>query len=181
MRTLLKILKGILLIVVILVGLALVTALFVKKDYSLTKEIVINKPKTEVFDYIKYLKNQNNYSKWALMDPNMQKTFTGTDATPGFVSAWDGNKEVGKGSQEIKRITEGQKIETEIHFIKPFESTMQSYMTTDSIAAAQTKVSWNISGRSKWPMNLMNLFMDKMVGGDLTTGLENLKKIQEKQ
>ena len=164
-----------------LIAFLLVVSLLVKKDYSLTKEIVINKPKTEVFDYIKYLKNQNNYSKWALMDPNMQATFTGTDAAPGFVSAWEGNKKVGKGSQEIKSITEGQKIETEIHFIKPFESTMQSFMSTDFIAPAQTKVSWNISGRSKWPMNLMNLFMDKMVGGDLTTGLQNLKNIQEKQ
>lgn len=180
MKTFFKILKGILLVVVIIVGLALVTALFVKKDYSLTKEIIINKPKTEVFDYIRYLKNQNNYSKWALIDPDMQKTFTGTDATPGFVSAWDGKK-VGKGSQEIKKITEGQKIETEIHFIKPFESTMQSYMATDSIGPSQTRVSWNISGTSKWPMNLMNLCMDKMVGGDLTTGLQNLKNIQEKQ
>jgi hypothetical protein len=168
-------------IFLVLIVLLLIISLLVKKDYSLTKEIVINKPKTEVFDYIKHLKNQNNYSKWALMDPHMQSTFTGTDAAPGFVSAWEGNKKVGKGSQEIKRITEGQKIETEIHFIKPFESTMQSYMTTDSIAPAQTKVSWNISGHSKWPMNLMNLFMDKMVGGDLTTGLQNLKNIQEKQ
>lgn len=174
-----KILKTILVVIVSLIALVLIIALFVKKDYSLTKEITVNKPKTEVFNYIKYLKNQNNYSKWALMDPNMQKSYTGTDATPGFVSSWDG-KEVGKGSQRIKNITEGQKIETEIRFIKPMESTMQSYMTTDSVGPAQTKVSWNISGASAWPMNIMNLFMDKMVGGDLTTGLQNLKNLQEK-
>src|SRR5690349_4391013 len=101
-----RILKNILVILVVLVVVLLVTALFVKKDYTIEREVTINKPKTEVFDYIKYLKNQNEYSKWARLDPNMKKEFRGTDATVGFVSAWEGNKDVGKGEQEIKSIRE---------------------------------------------------------------------------
>lgn len=51
-----------------------------------------------MFDYVKYLKNQNEYSKWAGMDSAMTKTFSGTDATPGFISAWKSNNQnVGKG------------------------------------------------------------------------------------
>ncbi len=142
-----KIVKWILIIIVILVAIPLVTAIFVKKDYSIEREVVINKPKQEVFEYIKYLKNQNNYSKWANIDKNMKKDFKGTDGTVGFVSAWDSdNKDVGKGEQEIKGIKEGDRIDYEIRFIKPFESTSSAYMTTETVNGNQTKVKCHFSG-----------------------------------
>ena len=31
-----------------------------------------------------------------------------------------------------------------------------------------------------YPLNIMGLFMDKMIGGDLDKGLQNLKDMQEK-
>ncbi|SUJ28353.1 Uncharacterised protein [Sphingobacterium spiritivorum] len=68
-----KILKKILLAILALVVILLIAALFLKKDYAVKREIVINKPREVVFEYIKYIKNQNYYSKWATMDPNMKK------------------------------------------------------------------------------------------------------------
>jgi hypothetical protein len=119
-----KILKRILLVLAVIIGIALITALFVKKDYEVTRNITINKPKQELFDYLKYLKNMDNYSRWAKMDPDMKKTYTGTDGTVGFISAWDSDKDsVGKGEQEIKKITEGERIDMEVRFKVPFEST----------------------------------------------------------
>jgi len=171
------------LFVLAIIVLALITALFVKKDYSIEREVTINKPKSQVFEYIKYLKNQNEYSKWAKMDPTMKKDFHGTDGTPGFVSAWESDRDsVGQGEQEIKKITEGQRVDYEIRFIKPWKSVAQSSMTTDSLAENQTKVKWNFNSHMPYPMNLMCLFMnmDKMVGDDLQTGLNNLKALQEK-
>lgn len=82
-----NILKKILIAIAMLIAAVLLAALFIKKDYAVEKQIVINKPKQTVFDYIKLLKNQDNYSKWAMMDPNMTKTYRGTDGTVGFVSA----------------------------------------------------------------------------------------------
>jgi hypothetical protein len=160
----------------------LIIALFVKKDYTVEREIVINKPKAEVFDYIKYLKNQDNFSVWARKDPNMKKEYKGTDATVGFVSAWDGDDEVGKGEQEIKSIKEGERIDYELRFIKPFESVAQAWLSTEAITPDQTKVKWGFAGKGKYPFNLIHLFMDmdKMLGGDLETGLQNLKAVLEK-
>ena len=120
-----RILKIILIVILIIIAIPLLTALFIKKDYAVEREITINKPKQEVFDYIKYLKNQDHYSKWAMMDPDMKKTYRGTDATVGFVSAWESDKkDVGTGEQEIKKITEGERLDFELRFIKPFESTV---------------------------------------------------------
>jgi uncharacterized protein YndB with AHSA1/START domain len=177
-----KILKTILIAVGILIAVPLIVALFVKKDYEVEREITINKPKEEVFDYVKFLKNQDNYSKWATMDPEMEKTYRGTDGTVGFVSAWESdNKDVGKGEQEIKKITEGERIDFELRFFQPFESTEPAYMTTESVSENQTKVKWGFSGHMDYPMNIMMLFMDfeKMIGDDLDTGLKNLKSVLE--
>ncbi len=176
-----RIIKKILIVLAVFIAILLVAALFISKDYAVEKSITINRPKTEVFNYVKYLKNQNEYSKWASMDPAMTKTFTGTDATPGFISAWESTKkDVGKGAQEIKKITEGQRIDYEIRFEKPSKDVANSYMSTDSVATDKTLVKWQINGRMPYPTNIMGLFMDKMIGGDLETGLENLKKLQEK-
>jgi uncharacterized membrane protein len=178
-----KIIKWILIVIVILVAIPLVTAIFVKKDYSVERDVVINKPKQEVFEYVKYLKNQNNYSKWAQMDIHMKKEFKGTDGTVGFISGWDSDSsDVGKGEQEIKGIKDGERIDYEIRFIKPFESTASAYMTTESVNGNQTKVKWSFYGHMPYPMNLMTVIMDMddAIGKDLQTGLNNLKGIMEK-
>jgi uncharacterized protein YndB with AHSA1/START domain len=178
-----RIVKGILFTILGIVVIALITALFVKKEYAVEREVTINKPKQEVFDYLKFLKNQDNYSVWATMDPKMKKEYRGTDGTVGFVSAWDSEKgDVGKGEQEIKKITEGERIDFELRFMKPFESTEPAYMITESTADNQTKVKWGFSGKMKYPMNLMLLCMnmEEMIGKDLETGLNNLKTTLEK-
>jgi hypothetical protein len=177
-----KILFIILIALVSLVALLLLVGLFMKKEYHVVREIVINKPKQPVFEYIKLLKNQNKYSVWATMDANMKTEFTGTDGTPGFISAWDSQeKNVGKGEQEILSVVEQEKVDYEIRFIKPFESTSTASMATVSVNENQTKVSWAFTGKMKYPMNLMLLFMnmEKMIGNDLQKGLDNLKGILE--
>jgi hypothetical protein len=118
------------------------------------------------------------------MDPNMKKTYTGTDGTVGFISAWESdNKDVGKGEQEIIKITEGERIDFELRFLEPFQATEPAFMTTVSIAQDETKVVWGFQGHMDYPMNLMFLFMDfeTMIGNDLETGLENLKTILEEK
>ena len=164
-------------------AILLILALFVKKEYSVTRDITINKNISEVFAYIRSLKNQDNFSKWASLDPDMKKEYRGMDGTVGFVSAWEGNKKVGKGEQEIVNITEGERIDYKLHFIKPFEGLADSQFVTRAVGENQTNVSWGMSSSMKYPMNIMLLFMnmEKMIGDDFSAGLTNLKNILEKK
>ncbi|HUC82874.1 MAG TPA: SRPBCC family protein [Flavisolibacter sp.] len=178
-----KILKRLLFVILLLIAVALITALFVKQEMHAEREVIINKPKAEVYDYVKYLKNQNDYSKWGTMDPAMKKEFRGTDGTVGFVSAWESeNGEVGKGEQEITAINPGERIEYELRFIEPMESKAAAYMTLDAVSANQTKVKWGFNGKMNYPFNIMRLFMDmdKMIGDDFAAGLDKLKGKLEK-
>lgn len=178
-----KALKIIGLVLVGIIGLLLLTALFVNGDYAVEREVTINKPKQEIFDYVKYLKNQSNFSVWAKIDPGMKTEFRGEDGTVGFVSAWDSkNPDAGKGEQKIVKIDEGNRIDYELHFIEPFESTDFAYMTFEPATENSTTVKWGFNGKMKYPMNLMMLTMDmeKMLAPDLQNGLNNLKVLLEK-
>jgi len=178
-----KALKIIGLSIVGIIILLLVTGLFVNGKYAVVREVTINKSKVEVFDYVKYLKNQSNYSVWAKIDPAMKTEFRGVDGTIGFVSAWDSkNPDAGKGEQKIIEIDEGNRIDYELHFIEPFESTDFAYMTTIAVNDSVTSVKWGFNGEMKYPMNLMMLTMnmEKMLAPDLENGLNNLKALLEK-
>jgi hypothetical protein len=176
-----KILKWIIIVIVIIIAIPLIVGLFVKKEYTIEREVVISKPRQDVFNYIKLLKNQAHYSKWVMMDPNAKMEYTGTDGTVGFVSAWDSqNKDVGKGSQTISKIAEGNRMDLDLHFIKPFEGYSTAYMSTED-AGSGTKVKWGFNGKMPYPMNFMLVMgMEKKIGDDLSTGLTNLKAVLEK-
>lgn len=178
-----SIVKTLLTIVVVVVVFLLVVGLFLKKEYTVERDITINKPKQQVFEYLKLLRNQNNFSKWARMDPKMKQEFKGTDGTVGFISSWSSEvKNVGAGEQEISKITEGQRIDYHLRFIKPFKSNSEAYLETTALSPDHTRVKWAFTGVMNYPMNVMLLFMnmDKMLGPDLQTGLDNLKGILEK-
>lgn len=175
-----KVLKKIGLIVLIIIAIPLIVAMFVKKEYSVEREITVNKPRREVFDSVKHLKNQDNYSKWVRMDPNMKKDFRGSDGTVGFVYAWDGNDDAGKGEQEIKSITEGERVDVEVRFKKPMEGVAYAPIITEGVSENQTKVKWGMKGKSSYPFNFMNLFIDGILGKDIETSLVDLKGILEK-
>ena len=174
-----KILKITGIIILGIIALFYLTALIVSRDYQVEREVVINKPKEQVFDYIKHLRNQDNYNIWVKMDPNQKTDFTGTDGQVGFIYAWDGEK-AGKGEQEIKSIKEGESIDLELRFKRPFESTAYAYFQTSSPTPDETKVTWGMKGVNPYPMNIMNLVMDGMLGKDLAAGLNNLKATLEK-
>lgn len=178
-----KFLKVTGLILLSLIVLILLIAAFTEKDYSVERTVTLDAPKQVVYDYAKYLKNQNEFSVWSKIDPNMKVEYRGTDGTVGFVSAWDSpNKEAGKGEQEIIRMDEGNRIDYEIRFLEPMKSTDNAYLAFESVSDSTSKVTWGFFGKMKYPMNGMLLFMDmdKMLGKDLEGGLQNLKTIVEK-
>jgi len=179
MKTAIFILMGFVGIICIL----LIIALLIKKEYGVIREIIINKPKKTVFEYVKLLRNQDNFSVWANKDPEMVKEYQGIDGKVGFVSAWDSKmKDVGKGEQEIEKIIDGERIDYELRFLKPFASISSAWFTFEVVSETQTKVKWGFSGKMKYPMNLflLTMNMEGMIGKDFQNGLNNLKGILEK-
>jgi Polyketide cyclase / dehydrase and lipid transport len=175
-----NILITILFIIAGIVALFFIIALFTKKGYSIHREIIINAPLQKVFDYVKYFKNWDNFNERATADPGKKEEFKGTDGTPGFIIAWSGNKKVGEGEKEIKSITEGKKIETEIRFVKPFTAVGHTNMVTETVSDTQTKVIFSNTSNLKYPLNFLLLFVEEKIAKDMDTSLSTLKNILEK-
>jgi hypothetical protein len=179
-----KILKYIAITIGVLIASLLIIGLILPKEYKLSREVTIKRNNTDVFNYVKYLKNQSHYNVWAQMDPNQITTYTGEDGQVGFTSAWKSEIDsVGSGSQTIVAMNEGTSIDYEIIFTEPFESTMQTSMVFAPVDSSSTKLTWNFRGDMNYPFNVMLLVydMEKTLGKDLQQGLNTLKEILEKE
>lgn len=168
-------------IIIAIVLLFTILALVAPKEFLVERSIIINKPLPEVFDYLKYIKNQDYWSPWKKKDPNMTQEFIGTDGTVGFISKWEGNKDVGIGEQEILKIVDNQRIDSKLRFFKPWKSESDAFLKVEDAEAGQTKVTWGFVGKNKVPANIFMLLynVDKHVGKDFEEGLTELKSILE--
>ncbi len=179
-----KLLIAIVVLAVVGVAALAVISFSTTADWKVSREVTINKPRNEIYTYIKFLKNQNEWGPWFKREPTMKQEFRGTDGTVGFVSAWDGTSdEVGAGEQEIKSLAENEHMDTEVRFTRPFESTANGSLSLESVSDGQSKVKWALSGTTPRPFNLFLLVMDmdKAMGKDLDDGLGSLKTIMEKR
>ncbi|MCF8283458.1 MAG: SRPBCC family protein [Sphingobacteriales bacterium] len=171
------VLKKILYAIGALVALILIVAAIMPKDLNLESEVIIAKPKQVVFDYVKILDNQKYYSKWVMLDPNVKMSMTGTDGTVGAISAWKSSMDdVGVGEQEIKTIVDGERIEYELRFKKPFEATDSAYTTFEAIDSTHTKVINGFRSKMPFPMNLMMPMVRKMLTTDMAINMKNLNE-----
>src|SRR5258705_8645892 len=175
-----NILITILLVVAGIIGLLLIIALLMKREHYVRREIIINAPRQKVFDYIKLLKNQDEFNTGAMEDPDRKREFKGTDGTVGYIYAWKGNKNAGEGEKEIKNIIEGKRIEIEIRFVKPMQTSACIIMETESLSDDQTKVYWSNAGTLRYPVNIMVPMLEKHVAKDMDISLSTLKNILEK-
>lgn len=168
-------------IVAILLAVILILAAFVSREYVIHKEVLVRAPREEVFDFVRYLRNQELYSKWVMVDPDMAKSFRGTDGTPGFVYAWDGDEKAGKGEQEIMAIRENEGVDIEVRFERPFKGIAAVNMTTTDAPGGRTRVGWSMSGRNPYPLNALHLLFRGALGRDMESSLEKLRGILERQ
>lgn len=169
-------------IIVGIVVIFLILTAVAPKNFEVSRDITINCSSKRAFEYLKYVKNQDEWSPWKKKDPNMKQEFVGTDGSVGFISKWEGNKEVGVGEQEIISIVEGSQLNTELRFFKPWKSQSDAYIKVDDLGDVQCKVTWGFKGSNKIPFNIIMLFMnmDKAIGKDFNEGLQSLKEILER-
>lgn len=141
-----KVLKKILIVLLIIIAIPLIVALFVPNESTSEGQVVIRKPQQEVFDYIKYVKNQDNFGVWQLSDPNMKTISEGEDGTVGFKYSWESEK-LGKGAQVITQIIDGESMESDMFFYDFDDTPSKAYFRLEEQSPDQTLVKWGFLGR----------------------------------
>lgn len=174
-----RIIKKIILGILAFIALLLIVALFIPNDYTISVSTTINQPKAVVFDYVKQIKNQEEYSIWVMQDPNIVMNYTGVDGTVGFKASWNSKDDnVGEGSQQITAVTE-DRIAVDLHFERPMKGDDKAATIVEAVSGNQTKVTAEFYGHADYPMNLMSVIGKKFITDAQIQNLANLKKILE--
>jgi len=174
---LIKILLGLALIVVAI----LIYAATKPNVFALSRSITVNAKAMVIHSLINDFNRWPSWSPWEKLDPNMNRTLSGSATGPGSVYEWQGNKKVGKGRMEILQ-SSPQQIRIKLDFIEPFEG---HNITTFDLNESNgvTNVNWSMSGHNNFLSKIMQVFisMDSLVGKDFESGLANLKARAEGQ
>jgi uncharacterized protein YndB with AHSA1/START domain len=177
MKTFLKIIGGILLLIVVY---ALIAMVAFGKMYHYEKSMVINAPSEKVWQQISSMKAFNQWNPWMKLDPAMKITYMGNSGEVGDKYCWDSkNDDAGAGCQEIKELIVNKKQKTEMIFKKPFDGQATSEITLSPEGNA-TKVTWTMDTEQDATMKIMRPFMNYQMGKSYEEGLNNLKKLVEK-
>jgi hypothetical protein len=158
----------------------LVVAALQPADFKITRSAKIAAPASAVFPYFNDLHKWNDWSPWAKMDPNAKNTFDGPASGVGAKFAWAGNSKVGEGNMTITESKPADLVRMRLEFLKP----MPAVNVTEFALTPQgdeTTVTWSMTGTNGFMGKAVGLIMnfDKVVGGQFSDGLENLKAIVE--
>ncbi len=164
----------------VLLVAVLVLASFRPADFRIVRAASIQAAPAAVFGRINDLRQFQDWSPWAKLDPGMKLTFSGPAAGVGCSSAWEGNSKVGAGRMTITESRPAERIRMNLEFLRPFRATN----TTEFIFRAHgggTALEWSMTGRHNFVSKIFCLFMnmDRMVGRDFEQGLAQLKALAE--
>ena len=119
--------------------------------------------KSQLTDYNVF----TSWSPWAEKDTAMKIIITGVAGNVGHKYAWEGNKEVGKGTMELTKIS-ADTVAEKLDFNGKGVSDVYFIFKPDG---ATTNVTWamdmNIGFMGRGMMLFFKGKMDKMLGGDL--------------
>jgi len=172
-----KILLGLVVIVVIILGIAAMQP----DSYHVQRAVTIKAPPEKIQPLISDFHNWASWSPWEKLDPAMKRTFSGAPRDQGAIYAWDGNDHVGAGRMEITELAPASHVGIKLDFLRPFESHCQTDFNLQPNGDGTT-VSWTMSGPSNFMTKLMGMFvsMDSMIGKDFERGLASMKAVAEK-
>ena len=174
-------LKLIFILALLIIAALLILATTKPDSFRIERSINIEALPERVFPLIADLHNFNLWNPWAKKDPNAKNTYSGSESGVGSKYAWEGNKNVGKGSMEVAKLTPSSEVVYKLDFISPFEAHNQAIFSLTPHGESTT-VSWAMEGPANFMTKVMHtLFsMDKMVGPDFEAGLADLKALAEK-
>ena len=170
-------LKKIAIDVVVLIAAVLVYAATRPDTFRVERSASMKAPPEKVFAVLSDFKQWGAWSPWEKKDPAMKRTFGATTSGKGAHYAWEGNKEVGKGSMEIVDATPPSRLTLKLDFLDPFEAhnNVEFALTP---AGDSTTVKWAIYGPMPYMSKVISVFcsMDSMIGKDFEEGLANFEE-----
>lgn len=177
--------SGILITIAVVIALAVAVILIIAalkpNVFHVARSIDIDAPAERLFTSLLNLRHQRQWSTWEQKDPDMKRTYTGSEAGVGAVYDWEGDRNIGSGRQTILAVKPNSEINLSIEFGKPcVASNKLDFILVPK--GGNTNVTWAIHGPWPYMARVMATFIsiDKMIGKEFENSLANLKVLMEK-
>lgn len=144
-------------------------------EFHYNRSTVMLAPAATIFPYVNDAKKMHEWSPWVQMEPDAEFSFEGPQAGVGAIAKWSGRK-LGTGSSTITESVPDSHVTYRLDFLKPLKATNTAVITLKE-DGGQTRVTWEMSGKSNFIGKAMNLIFDceQMVGEQFSRGLAMLK------
>jgi hypothetical protein len=166
--------------VVLVVGGLLILAAMRPDTFRVQRSASIQAPPEKIFPLINDLKRFNAWNPFDKKDPNLKGSYSGAASGKGAAYAFEGNKDVGRGSLEIIDSVPASEVRMSLHMLAPMEArnVVEFSLKPDGQA---TRVTWSMQGPMPFVAKIFGIFcdMDGMIGKEFESGLANLKAIVE--
>lgn len=152
-----------------------------KKEFDISRTVVINRSKEDVYNLVRQLKKQPHWVPWFKKDYKGVLKFNGEDGKPGAILYWRTKNHLFEGTQKTVKLNQGRIMETRVLVLRPAKMIVLEYKGLKELDQNKTKMVWGIRGGLNFPFSVIALLqpVDKMYGDDLELGLKNLKNILE--
>ena len=147
--------------------------------FTISRSTTVAAPPGAVRAYVEDFRKWRDWSPWEQVDPNLARSYTGSESGIGAQYSWVGNRKAGTGSMEITAATP-ESLTIELKFVKPWRAT-NNVVFTFAPEGTGTHVTWTMSGTHRGLMKVFARFygMEKLVGPDFEKGLAKLKAAAE--
>lgn len=164
---------------VVIAAIAAVAGSFLPSQVAVSRFVVINAPKSQVFTILDSLRAFSRWSPWTQRDPQIKFSFDGPDSGVGQKMKWQSHDSgIGAGTMEITDSLRDEKVVMTINFSG--SANARSSLALGDVAGG-TKVAWSfaypVGGNpfARW----VALMMPGAVGNEYARGLERLKEYAE--
>jgi uncharacterized protein YndB with AHSA1/START domain len=151
-----------------------------KSMFRVVRTIDVTAAPDAVFAQLDDFHRWTAWSPWEDRDPNLERTYKGSDSGVDAIYEWKGNRKAGEGRMEILAAEPPSGLTIKLEFLKPFKSegTVTFALEADGDT---THVTWSMIGPKTMMTRVMGLFMsmDKAIGPDFEKGLTQLKALVE--
>lgn len=149
------------------------------KNFNTERSLVIDAPKNMLFNMVDDLKTWQKWSPWMEKDPNMKMTFGDKTVGVGAKYAWEGNKDVGKGTMTVVESIQGSKHKSTMLFDGFDDPSTAEFNFND--VDGKTEVVWKHYADEDLPFLIRGMMFitgaKKMMEKDFENGLKNMESL----
>jgi tetrahydromethanopterin S-methyltransferase subunit G len=178
-----KAIKSIGILLAVVIGIALIASAILPKTLNVSQQVEIDAPVDIVWSNVSSWEKQDNWSPWYREDSTMKVTYEGTPGTLDSKMLWEGNDEVGTGSQEYTKLDAENHMYTSVtNFIKPWEGTGNASVMVEDLGDGRSKATWTFTQETGFIGNLFTYIfgVENMLNDAYAFGLGERNYVEDR-